>query len=240
MNWIKPDWPAAKNIHAAVTLRTGGSSSGMYKSLNLATHVNDEPEIVHHNRQIISQMLNLPAEPFWLQQVHGNHVIKAGNYTKTQPADASYSNKAATVCVVLTADCLPILLASSDGSQIAAIHAGWRGLLAGVIRNTVKALETTHLIAWLGPAIGPDCFEVGAEVKDEFINKSLEYAPAFSHKQSHKYLLDIYRLAIIELATLGITQVYGGNYCTVTDKQKFYSYRRDGETGRMATLIWRD
>lgn len=240
MNWIKPDWPVTTNIHAAVTLRSGGLSGGAYASLNSAIHVNDEPEKVYSNRKRITKMLNLPAEPCWLQQIHGNRVINADQYTHLQQADACYSNQSATVCVVLTADCLPILLASADGRKIAAIHAGWRGLLAGVISNTVKALETTNIIAWLGPAIGADCFQVGTEIKQVFVDKSAQNVSAFRHQQQNKYLLDIYRLASIELATLGVTKIYGGGFCTLTDNERFYSYRRDGETGRMATLIWRD
>ncbi len=240
MNWIKPDWPVARNIHAAVTLRSGGLSQGAFSSLNPALHVNDREEIVQGNRKIISDMLNLPADPVWLEQTHSNQVVKADPLIQQVAADASYTDQANTVCAVLTADCLPVLLASKEGTQIAAIHAGWRGLLAGIIANTVNALNTTELVAWLGPAISPDCFEVGAELRDLFVNKSTVFATAFKITQQNKYLADIYQLATIELASIGITQVYGGDFCTVTDTQRFYSYRRDGETGRMATLIWRD
>jgi YfiH family protein len=240
MNWIKPDWPAAKNIHAAVTLRSGGLSKGVFSSLNPALHVNDKPENVLANRKTISDMLNLPGAPVWLEQVHGSRVIKADQSTQLQQADASYSEQAGVVCAVMTADCLPVLLATSEGDKIAAIHAGWRGLLAGVIRQTVNALDATNIIAWLGPAIGPDCFEVGSEVKTAFVKQSANYAAGFKQISQNKYLADIYQLATIELATMGVTQVYGGGFCTVTDKERFYSYRRDGETGRMATLIWRD
>ena len=238
--WIKPDWPVAGNIHAAVTLRSGGLSQGAFSSLNPALHVNDRDETVQGNRKIISDMLNLPAAPVWLEQIHSDKVVKADQLTQQVQADASYTDRENTVCAVLTADCLPVLLASKDGSRVAAIHAGWRGLLAGIIANTVAALETTELIAWLGPAIGPDCFEVGAEVRDLFVNKSSAFATGFKQKQQDKYLADIYQLAKIELTSIGVTQVYGGDFCTVTDNNRFYSYRRDGETGRMATLIWRD
>lgn len=240
MIWIKPDWPAASNIYAASTLRTGGVSQGAFDSLNLALHVNDEPDRVYQNRKIIEQMLNLPADPKWLEQVHGSRVVNADQHTHVEQADASYTDQADTVCAVLTADCLPVLLANTDGTKIAAIHAGWRGLLAGVIANAVKAFETASIIAWLGPAIGPDCFEVGNEVRDVFVAKSTKFSCAFNKINAEKYLADIYQLATIELAMLGITAVYGGDFCTVTDSERFYSYRRDGETGRMATLIWRD
>lgn len=240
MNWIKPDWPVASNIHAAVTLRSGGVSQGTFDSLNLGLHVNDEPENVYKNRRIISRMLGLPSEPVWMEQVHGIDVIKAGQSKQIEKADASYTDKKNTVCAVLTADCLPILLATTDGSKIAVIHAGWRGLLSGVVANTVNTIGTINLVAWLGPAIGVDCFEVGQDVKDSFIKKSEKFTQVFTKINEKKYLADIYKLAKIELASVGINQVYGGGFCTVTDKERFYSYRRDGETGRMASLIWRD
>jgi YfiH family protein len=240
MNWIKPDWPVANNIHAAVTLRSGGLSEGNYRSLNLADHVNDEPEKVVANRNIMSKMLNLPSEPIWLQQAHGNRVIKAEKSIQLQSADASYTDLTETVCVVLTADCLPILLASKDGTKIAAIHAGWRSLLTGIVANTINDLGIIDMIAWLGPAIGINSFEVGEEVRYSFIKKNSLFAQAFKAKNETKYLADIYQLATIELASVGITQIFGGGFCTVTDEQRFFSYRRDGETGRMATLIWRD
>jgi len=241
MNWIKPDWPAPRNIHAAVTLRTGGISQGSFSSLNPALHVNDSPQSVAENRHIISTMLDLPSSPVWLEQIHSDRVVKAEYSPQTlQQADASYTDQSKIVCSVLTADCLPVLLCSPDGTKIAAIHAGWRGLLAGIISNTVKAMHTPDIMAWLGPAIGPECFEVGAEVKTAFVNKSSTFSDAFKLHHTDKFLADIYQLARIELASLGITQVYGGQFCTVTDQQRFYSFRRDGETGRMATLIWRD
>jgi YfiH family protein len=240
MNWIKPDWPAANNIHAAVTLRTGGLSQGVYRSLNLASHVHDAPETVRRNRQAISKMLNLPSQPVWLEQMHGNRVVKADQVTQVEQADASYTDQANIICAILTADCLPILLAGSDGIHIAAIHAGWRGLLAGVISNTVESLGTINTIAWLGPAIGSACFEIGIDVRTAFVNKSIKFSSAFLKINKDKYLADIYQLATIELAMSGINQVYGGDFCTVSDKERFYSYRRDGKTGRMATLIWRD
>ncbi len=239
MNWIKPDWPAADQIHAAVTLRTGGFSQGAYQSLNPALHVNDDAEKVYQNRQKLIQMLKLPAEPAWLQQIHSNRVISLDAEHRLQQADASYTDQPGRVCTVLTADCLPLLLCSQDGLEIAAIHAGWRGLLAGIISNTVQLFKSKAIIAWLGPAIGPDCFEVGPEVETAFTEKSIHFHSAFKPTAYNKFLADIYQLARIELSMLDIQQIYGGNFCTVSDKQRFYSYRRDGETGRMATLIWR-
>lgn len=240
MNWITPDWSAAKNIHAAVTLRTGGVSQSKFSSLNPAFHVNDEPECVQENRKVISQMLNLPSEPVWLEQVHSNRIVKADQLSHTAQADGSYTDQSAIVCVILTADCLPVLLATKDGKKIAAVHGGWRGLLAGVIKNAVNELGSKDIIAWLGPAIGPDCFEVGSDVRNKFVSKYSVFDRAFRQKNQQKFLANIYQLAALELEILGITEVYGGEYCTMTEKEKFYSYRRDGETGRMATLIWRD
>jgi YfiH family protein len=184
-------------------------------------------------------MLALPAEPVWLEQTHSNFVINAAQTTTLQQADASVSNQVGVVCAVLTADCLPLLICSTDGQQIAAIHAGWKGLLAGIITNTVNALATTEVLVWLGPAIGVACFEVGAEVRAVFVEKSAAFASAFTQISNNKYLADIYQLARIELATLGIHAVYGGEFCTVTEQARFYSYRRDTQTGRLATLIWR-
>ena len=239
-HWLVPDWPAPTNIHAATTLRTGGVSQAPYFSLNPAAHVGDTDERVRQNRLIIREMLNLPSEPVWLEQIHSNRAVKAAKTAALQQADASYSDEAGVVCAVMTADCLPLLICSTDGMQIAAIHAGWRGLLAGVISNTVFAMQQQDLLVWLGPAIGPDCFEVGVEVREAFLEKSAAYSDAFKPQSNGKCLADIYRLARIELSTLGITQVYGGTHCTMTEHERFYSYRRDSQTGRIATLIWRD
>ncbi|MFI3197013.1 MAG: peptidoglycan editing factor PgeF [Methylococcaceae bacterium] len=239
-HWLVPDWPAPANIHAATTLRTGGVSLGTFSSLNPATHVSDDNERVRQNRQIIRVMLELPAEPVWLEQIHSNRAVKAVKTAIVEQADASYSNESGVVCAVMTADCLPLLVCSTDGAQIAAIHAGWRGLLAGVITNTVVAMQQQDLLVWLGPAIGPDCFEVGPEVREAFLEKSASFNDAFKQQGNGKWLADIYQLARIELAALGIVNVYGGTHCTFTEHERFYSYRRESQTGRMATLIWRE
>ena len=242
--WLVPDWPAPENIHAASTLRTGGVSQNAFFSLNPASYVGDNNERVGENRQIIRAMLGLPAEPVWLEQIHSNLVIEALETNVLQQADASYTNKSGVVCAVMTADCLPLLVCSRDGLTVAAIHAGWRGLLAGVIGNTVMAMQackgSEDLLVWLGPAIGPGSFEVGAEVREAFIKKSGVFDKAFMQQTDDKWLADIYQLARIELAMLGIVAVYGGTHCTFTDHERFYSYRRDAQTGRMATLIWRE
>ena len=239
-HWLVPDWPAPANIHAATTLRTGGVSLGAFSSLNPALHVGDDNKQAILNRQIIREMLDLPDEPVWLDQVHSNRAVKALKTNSLQQADASYTDEPGIVCAVMTADCLPLLVCSSDGTQVAAIHAGWRGLLAGVISNTVAAMQKQDFLVWLGPAIGPDCFEVGSEVRDAFLHKSMEFNPAFKAQSNRKWLADIYQLARVELAAIGITKVYGGTHCTFTEHDRFYSYRRDAQTGRMATLIWRE
>jgi YfiH family protein len=239
-HWLTPDWPAPVNIHAATTLRTGGISGGAYASLNPAMHVGDDAELVKQNRQIIKELLGLPGDPVWLEQIHSNRAVQAIITEPLQQADASYASESGVVCAVLTADCLPLLVCSADGSEVAAIHAGWRGLLAGVIGNTLTAMQNSDFLVWLGPAIGPDRFEVGTEVRDAFLEKSAAFMTAFKHRDNGKWLADIYQLARIDLAMLGIDKVYGGSFCTVTEHERFYSYRRDKQTGRMATLIWRE
>ena len=239
-NWLAPDWPAPANVHAATTLRTGGVSCGAYASLNPALHVGDDADLVKQNRRLIKESLGLPSEPVWLDQIHSNRAVPAVITEPLQQADASYTAEPGVVCAVLTADCLPLLVCAADGSQVAAIHAGWRGLLAGVIGNTVSAMQNSDFLVWLGPAISPDCFEVGAEVRDAFLQKSAAFTTAFKQHGNGKWLADIYQLARIELAMLGIDKIYGGGFCTVTEQERFYSYRRDKQTGRMATLIWRE
>jgi polyphenol oxidase len=235
---ILPDWPAPKNIHALTTLRTGGVSTGLYSSLNPATHVGDDPDLVMQNRTIIRETLALPAEPVWLQQIHSNTVVDAAKVEALPQADASYSHAANVLCTVMTADCLPLLVCSGDGACVAAVHAGWRGLLDGIITNTIMAMQSDNLLVWLGPAIGPACFEVGTEVREAFVKKSANFACAFK-QQGDRWLADIYQLARVELSFLAIDKIYGGDFCTVTEHERFYSYRRDKETGRMASLIWR-
>jgi YfiH family protein len=239
--FLLPCWPAPAGVHAATTLRTGGVSAGPYASLNPALHVGDDPKAVVRNRQFICEKLALPSEPFWLEQIHGNKIVKAATETGLPQADASYTDAPGVVCAVLTADCLPLLLCSSDGQRIAAVHAGWRGLAAGIIGNAVAALGGKDLLVWLGPAIGPERFEVGEDVRAAFVQQSPVFAEAFRpHREEGKWLADIYRLARIELNALGITSIYGGRFCTVAEPDRFFSYRRDTVTGRMATLIWRD
>jgi len=240
--FIRPDWPAPANVHALVTTRTGGYSIGPYASFNLADHTGDNPDVVRRNRKLLREHFDLPAEPVWLKQVHSNRIIESEPDTANVEADASWTSTAARVCVVMTADCLPLLICHRDGSKVAAAHAGWRGLHAGIITNTVSMLQSdpAGLMVWLGPAIGPRAFEVGEEVIQAFTDKNSTNAAAFRQTDERHWLCDIYHLARIELANLGITAVFGGNECAFTNSEYFYSYRRDGITGRMASLIWID
>ena len=240
--FIRPDWPAPAGVHALVTLRSGGYSRGPYASFNLAAHTDDDPQAVHKNRRLLRDYFALPDEPVWLQQVHSNRVISAANDARDSEADGSWSDTPGQVCVVMTADCLPVLICDQSGSRVAAAHAGWRGLHAGVITSAVNALQSdpSGLLVWLGPAIGPRAFEVGEEVIQAFIEKNSENESAFVQTDQQHWLCDIYQLARIELAGLGIHAVFGGGDCTYSDAQRFYSFRRDGRTGRMASLIWID
>ena len=237
---IYPDWPAPANVFAVVTTRKGGVSRAPYQELNLADHVGDDPVSVANNRVLINQILTLPAEPAWLRQVHGDQVIDAAVPASNRSADAGFSRTAAVVCAVLTADCLPVLICNRQGDRVAAAHAGWRGLAAGVLEATVGAMDADpkQLLAWLGPAIGPGAFEVGDEVREVFVDRHPRTAEAFSRQDTGRWLADIYQLARIRLASAGVTAVYGGGFCTFTESRLFYSYRRENTTGRMASLIW--
>ena len=234
---IIPNWPAPANVHALQTNREGGCSHAPYDSFNLGSHVNDNPMHVAQNRQLLSQYL--PSEPVWLNQVHGINVVDAAETSCVPDADASYTSRKNVVCVTMTADCLPILICDSAGTLVASIHAGWRSLCDGVIEATIKQLpaKPANLMAWLGPAIGPNAFEVGFEVREQFMAKDAKAELAFK-KHGEKYLADIYKIATQRLNNLGVTQIYGGGRCTFTEKEQFFSFRRDGATGRMATLIW--
>ena len=234
---ILPDWPAPAHVKALQTTRHGGVSQGIYASLNLGEHVKDQPLAVATNRQRLSD--HLPSEPVWLNQVHGVRVIDAAQASCVESADASFATRKQVVCVTMTADCLPILLCNQSGTTVAAIHAGWRSLCDGVIEATVQAMPTPpdQLMAWLGPAIGPDAFEVGGEVRAQFMAQDIQAEAAFQ-PHGEKWLGDLYRIATQRLQRLGITQVYGGGRCTYSEADTFFSFRRDGDTGRMASLIW--
>lgn len=237
--WIVPDWPAPARVRALSTTRAGGVSVAPYDSLNLGTHVGDDPANVAANRAQVRRIV--PSEPAWLNQVHGTVVVDAASVAGVPDADASVSRTPGAVCVVMTADCLPVLLCDRAGTVVGAAHAGWRGLHGGVIEATVTAMQVApaDVIAWLGPAIGPTAFEVGDEVRAAFVAVDAIADAAFKPAgQPGKWLADIYLLARQRLAALGVTAVYGGDCCTVSESRRFFSYRRDGVTGRMASLVW--
>lgn len=243
---ITPNWPAPDNIHAYSSTRLSGKSQGVYEGLNLALHVSDDPGIVVQNRRQLSEAINLPNEPFWLNQVHQSTALNTSMQQNkledgvAPDADASFSLQANQVCAVMTADCLPVLICNSQGDKVAAVHAGWRGLAEGVIENTVAGLNERpgRLLAWLGPAIGPQAFEVGEEVRSAFVDKFAQAELAFIQNRPGHYLADIYQLARLVLNGVGVKAIYGGEYCTFNDADHFYSYRRDGTTGRQVSLIW--
>lgn len=233
-----PDWPAPPRVRAWQTCRDGGLSGGAYASLNLGDHVGDLPELVAANRERLRTLL--PADPCWLKQVHGTTVVPAGLHPPGQEADAAVAHKAGAVCVVMTADCLPVLLCDREGSVVGAAHAGWRGLASGILENTVSAMGVPgdRLLAWLGPAIGPRAFEVGPEVKDAFEKSDPRASQAFVPGAPGKYLADLYTLARLRLQSLGLHAIYGGDACTFSQPEQYFSYRRTPVCGRMATLIW--
>lgn len=242
MDPIRPDWPAPRGVHAWVSTRQGGVSRGPFASLNLADHVGDAPADVVRNREILRRGLDLPAQPLWLEQVHGCAVADAVLSAPGCRADAAVSLTPGRVCAVLTADCLPILLCERSGKRVAAVHAGWRGLADGVVEGALAMLGCpgSDIMAWLGPAIGPDAFEVGDEVRVRFLGDDSETAGCFSPRAGGKWMADLFSLARLRLAKGGVSAVYGGGVCTVSDPRRFYSYRRDGATGRMVSLIWCD
>jgi len=256
---VVPDWPLPPGVRALQTTRRGGVSGGPWAGFNLGDHVGDDPAAVAANRAALAR--RLPAMPVWLSQVHGAAVAdldalagaaapvsgsRAGMVTSTAiaapTADAALTRSVGTVCAVMTADCLPLLFSARDGSVVAAAHAGWRGLCAGVIEATVAAmaLPAAELTVWLGPAIGPQAFEVGDEVREAFVTRDAAAASAFVHGQGGRWLADLYGLARQRLAALGVNAVFGGGECTFADAGRYFSYRRDGISGRMATLIWRE
>ena len=240
---IVPDWPAPRSVQAVVTTRLGGVSTGPYASFNLGDHVGDDPAAVIANRRLLAEALALPAVPHWLRQVHGTHVMRVSGMVTTEPleADGAWTDEIGVVCTVGTADCLPVLFCDLAGTHVAAAHAGWRGLAAGVLEATVAALDVApdRLLAWMGPAIGATAFEVGPEVREAFLRIDVAAAAAFRPGPGDRWRADLTLLARQRLNRLGVNGVWGGQWCTASDPDRFFSYRRDGVTGRMATLIWR-
>lgn len=239
-DWIVPDWPAPARVRAVSTTRAGGVSRGPYASLNLAGHVGDDPAAVAENRARLREWLPLPVEPAWLDQVHGTGILDLDS-AAPGPADGAVTGRADRACVVMTADCLPLLLCSRDGERVGAVHAGWRGLAAGVIEAGLERLDVPgkSVLAWLGPAIGPAAFAVGEEVREAFIRHDPRAEAAF-HTRGGQLHADLYALARQRLEARGVTAIHGGDRCTWSEPEQFYSYRRDGATGRMASLIWLD
>jgi polyphenol oxidase len=241
LDFILPNWPAPANVKALQTTRVGGVSVGLYTSLNLGAHVGDNHVFVEHNRQLLAPYL--PSSPVWINQVHGIKVINASSSMGLHDADASYSKLANVVCATMTADCLPVLLCDTKGTVVAAVHAGWRGLCDGVIEAAVHemAVPASEVLAWLGPAIGPQSFEVGDDVRTQFIAVDPRASHAFK-PHADKWLCDLYLLAKQRLQSVGVSQIYGATinteFCTYSEGERFYSFRRDNVTGRMASLIW--
>jgi polyphenol oxidase len=235
-----PDWPAPQSVRALVTTRAGGASRGPYASFNLGAHVGDDAAAVGRNRERLRG--SLPAQPIWLQQVHGAEVVDAASAPALARADAAVACTRHVVCAVLTADCVPVLLADRGGAAVAIAHAGWRGLAAGVIEATVARMgvPASGVIAWLGPAIGSRAYEVGPEVRAAFVRHGAAAAPAFAPHRDGRLLADLFALARQRLAAVGVPAVYGGEHCTYTEGERFYSYRREPTTGRFASLVWID
>jgi hypothetical protein len=235
--WIVPDWPAAKRVRSLVTTRAGGSSSGPFATLNLSLRVGDDPARVARNRAVLRACL--PGDPAWIRQVHGTTVVDPERATPETEADAAVTRRAGAVCAVMTADCLPVLLSDRAGSVVGIAHAGWRGLAAGVLEAAVRATAAppADLIAYIGPGIGAGRYEVGDDVRRAFVVTDPGAAGAFAPIRDRKYLADLCALARARLAGAGVVAVYGGGFCTASD-ERFFSFRRDRTTGRMASLVW--
>ncbi len=240
IGWIPADWPAPDTIVAGTTTRHGGVSQGAFAALNLGGHVNDSDEAVSENRRRVREELGLPSEPLWLQQVHGVRVARSAE-DAANPADAAVGSGAVDALAIMTADCLPVLFCSRDGQHIAAAHGGWRGLAAGILAETISALPIppAELLAWLGPAIAQPAFEVGGEVREAFVRQGHAFAACFEENRRGRWQADLYRIARIQLADAGLNDVFGGEFCTFDDEDRFFSYRRDAACGRMASIICR-
>jgi len=236
--WIVPGWPVPRCVRALITTRAGGSSCGPYTGLNLGEHVGDDAQAVRQNRDFLRQFV--PSEPIWLKQVHGKRVVEAEPQFSGEEADGSVARAPDRVCAVLSADCLPVLLADVKGTVVGIAHAGWRGLAAGIIENLVRAMGVApgSLVAFLGPAIGANAYEVGADVFDAFVTQDPRARQGFAASSPGKFLADLGLLARQRIERLGCNNIHGGNLCTYSDAARFYSFRRDGPTGRMASLVW--
>jgi len=239
-DWIVPDWPVPIQVKSIMTTRLGGISPSPYDSMNLAYHVQDDAQYVAANRACLQETLGLSKRPFWVNQVHGVDVADVSKDTTGCDADAVYSRERGMACCVMTADCLPVLLCDREGREVAAVHAGWRGLQQGVIEQAIEHFSAApkDIYVWLGAAISVKAFEVGDEVRQAFIRDNEQDAACFYAVNNGHWMADLYQLARQRLARIGIGYVGGGDYCTFTDSRRFYSYRREAVTGRMASLIW--
>lgn len=239
MKEIVPNWSAPKHVKAFSSTRVGGFSSGPYKGLNLGAHVGDDLSIVEKNRDGLVQQANMPTAPIWLNQTHSTVVTQVSTPTqRVLDADGVFTSSSYVVCSAMTADCLPVLLTNVQGTQVAAVHAGWRGLANGIVENALE-LFSGDVMAWLGPAIGPQEFEVGEDVLQAFVDFDSQAHQAFTPRNIEgKWLADMSKLATQRLNKAGVTQVFDSGLCTFQNREDFYSYRRDGVTGRQATFIW--
>ncbi|MFQ6023464.1 MAG: peptidoglycan editing factor PgeF [Acidiferrobacterales bacterium] len=240
--FIYPDWSAPEHVKALTTTRVGGYSKGPFESFNLSMRSGDDTEQVKRNRALLVDSAGLPSEPVWLRQEHGNKVVDASCTEPYTGADGSYTDQAGIVCVVLTADCCPVFLCDRQGSRVGVLHAGWRGLARGLIEQGVQQTgrATSELMAWLGPAIGPSAFEVGDDVYNAFVDQDAAATETFVKNSNGRWLADIYALATQRLRAMGVENISGGTYCTVQERERFFSYRRDRLCGHMASLIWLD
>lgn len=242
--FIRPAWPAPATVGAVVTTRMSPepaiTSEKPYDSFNLAAHVGDDPARVRRNRALLKRVLHLPSEPVWLQQIHGDRVIEFEDAGNGVEADAIIARKPGEVCLVQTADCLPLLICDLGGECVAAVHGGWRGLWQNIVAKTVEALKVSpgRLLAWLGPAISGEEYEIDETVYRHFVDQGAAYTQAFKATRPGHWQLDLYTIARLQLQALGVGAIYGGHFCTYRQSDLFYSYRRDGQTGRMASLIW--
>ncbi|MFG0770556.1 peptidoglycan editing factor PgeF [Vibrio plantisponsor] len=239
MNWITPNWNAPKQVKALASTRIGGCSKSPYEGLNLGMHVGDDPILVQRNRELLLQQTQMPSSPVWLNQTHSTVVLNVSAPTNdVLDADGVITSSPNVVCSAMTADCLPVLITNTLGTQVAAVHAGWRGLAGGIVENALKQFSNDVML-WLGPAIGPQAFEVGEDVLQAFLDYDSKAQAAFvPGKQDGKWWANMATLTRLRMAKLGIDQVFDSGLCTYQDPQRFYSYRRDGVTGRQATLIW--
>lgn len=240
-SYIIPNWPAPENVKAYCTTRLNGFSGAPYNSFNLGNHVGDEETCVQKNREKLKHDLVLPNECLWLEQIHGINIISSKSWQKNIEADGCYSNEAFQVCTVMTADCLPLLLCSIDGTEVMALHGGWRSLAAGIISKGISLFHSnpSDILVWLGPCINQNSYEVGPEVREKFLSLNIGFEQCFKISNNNRWLLDLYNVAKIQLNQAGVIKIFGDPRCTFTEKDFFFSYRRDCATGRMASLIYR-